>query len=256
MTSSHPNGPAIVLVQGSFQLPDVYSKLAEALRDCGYQVFQPPMPSLMMSNKPDFVLKSLETDALAVRSKIIELVDAKRTVFVVMHSYGGLVGTEAVTEDLTAAHRQSQGEEGGVVHLFYFAAFILSKGQSVLNTFGNSPNHDVKPDGRFVLKNAAEVLYHDLPAKEAERWASRLLYQAPKVQEYALTNEAFRFVPSTYLVCEKDRGPPPQYQHMFGTKAGSKILSMQCGHSPMLSHTSELTEMIVQAIKSVDGGSR
>lgn len=136
------------------------------------------------------------------------------------------------------------------VHLFYFAAFILSEGQSVLGVFGESPNNDIKPNGRFTIKNSAEILYNDLPPAEAQYWESKIIDQSYAVQEYKMTNEAYRFVPSTYVVCENDRGPPPQYQEMFGATAGSRILKMSSGHSPMLSQTAELAQIIDSVARS------
>jgi hypothetical protein len=65
-------------------------------------------------------------------------------VVVVMHSYGGLVGSNAVTMELSFSHREASGMPGGVVRLFYLAAFVLGEGQSALGTFGESPNNDVK----------------------------------------------------------------------------------------------------------------
>ncbi|KAK9414555.1 putative catalytic protein [Seiridium unicorne] len=246
--------PTIVLVQGSFQLPDVYYRLRDALRGYGYSVNQPPLPSLNGQDKPDFASKSLTDDALSVRSEIKRLVEAGETVVLVMHSYGGLVGSEAVTEDLSFAQRRPNGLHGGFVHLFYFAAFILSKGQSVLGVFGGSANNDVKPDGRFTLSESANLLYHDLPEQEAQYWQSKIIDQSYAVQQTEITNEAYRFVSSTYVVCEADRGPPPQYQKMFGTIAGSETQSINSGHSPMLSHPLELAKMIDQATKAAVKG--
>lgn len=141
------------------------------------------------------------------------------------------------------------------VHLFYFAAFILSEGQSVLGVFGESPNNDVKPDGRFTIKDSANILYHDLPPAEAKEWESKIIDQSYAVQKTQITNEAFRHVPSTYVVCENDRGPPPMYQEKFGETAGSKIQKISSGHSPMLSHTEDLTGMIDEVVRSVVEGS-
>lgn len=141
------------------------------------------------------------------------------------------------------------------MHLFYVAAFILTQGQSVLGVFGESSNNEVKPDGRFTIKNSADILYHDLPAAEAQYWESKIIDQSYAVQETKMTNEAFRFVPSTYVVCENDRGPPPQYQEMFGANAGANMQKISSGHSPMLSHTSELADMIDSTVRSVVAGS-
>ncbi|KAF7540215.1 hypothetical protein G7054_g1601 [Neopestalotiopsis clavispora] len=233
--------PDIVLVQGSFQLPEVYYKLADTLRTAGYTVHQPILPTL---TEPDLASKTLSDDALAIQTVVQSLVEVGKRVVVAMHSYGGLVGSEAIVKDLSFDQRQSDGRPGGVAHLFYFAAFILTEGQSVLGVFGESPNNEVKPNGRFTIKNAAEILYNDLPQEEALSWQSKIIDQSYAVQEYKMTNEAYRFIPSTYAVCEDDRGPPPQYQEMFGSTAGSKIIKINSGHSPMLSHTSELAQMI------------
>lgn len=103
--------PAIVLVQGSFQLPEVYHKLADALRALGYEVHQPTLPSL---TEPELASKTIGDDASAVRFQVQTLVDEGKTVVVVMHSYGGLVGSEAVLKDLSFDQRKSNGLSGGV----------------------------------------------------------------------------------------------------------------------------------------------
>jgi hypothetical protein len=61
-----------------------------------------------------------------------------------MHSYGGLVGSNAISKELSFAYRKQAGLLGGVIHLHYIAAFVLDVGQTVLGTFGESPNNDVK----------------------------------------------------------------------------------------------------------------
>ncbi|KAJ3575304.1 hypothetical protein NPX13_g4071 [Xylaria arbuscula] len=247
--------PALVLVQGSFQLPEVYYKLSDALRAVGYRVEQPPLPSLTDHDKPDFASKSLTDDALVIRSKVTELVEEGETVVMVMHSYGGLVGSEAVTKDLSFRATEVS-RSCWWLHLFYFAAFILTEGQSVRSTFGESSNDLVKPNGRFALKNTAEILYHDLPTTEAQYWESKTIDQSYAVLNTAITNEGFRYVRSTYVVCENDRGPPPQYQEIFGKTAGSDVIRLNSGHSPMLSHTEKLVEMINTAVQSAMEGKR
>lgn len=54
-----------------------------------------------------------------------------------MHSYGDLVGSEAVTEELTRAYRKQQGLPGGVTRLFYIAAFIMDVGETIVGRFGD-----------------------------------------------------------------------------------------------------------------------
>ncbi|KAL8754281.1 MAG: hypothetical protein Q9199_004455 [Rusavskia elegans] len=136
--------PVILLVQGSFQSPVVYQQLAQSLYALGFVTIHPRLPSCTNTDDPDFPKTTLVDDALAIRLELILQVEYEgKTVLVAMHSYGGLVGSEAIPEDLSFTKRQSLGLPGGVVHLFYFCAFLLDKGQSVLGTFGESPANDV-----------------------------------------------------------------------------------------------------------------
>lgn len=50
-----------------------------------------------------------------------------------MYSHGGLVGSEAAAEELSYSKRRAPGLTGGIVHLFFYSVFMLSKGQSVLS---------------------------------------------------------------------------------------------------------------------------
>ena len=135
----------ILFVQGSFQIPQVYDKLTQGLESQGYPTLHPSLPSCSDTESVDFPQRSLVDDAATIRTALDRLVKQEgKAVLLVMHSYGGLVGSEAVTEELSYSKRQDQGLPGGVIHLFFYAAFLLKEGQSVLGAFGESPNNDVK----------------------------------------------------------------------------------------------------------------
>ncbi|KAL8732131.1 MAG: hypothetical protein Q9181_004046 [Wetmoreana brouardii] len=238
--------PTVVLVQGSFQIPQVYGKLVDGLAALGYPILHPPLPSCSDTDSPEFAQKSLDDDASAIRSEIIRQVEHEgKTVVVVMHSYGGLVGCQAITEDLSYSERRAQGLSGGVIHLFFYSAFLLDKGQSVLEVFGESPNTDVKPDGRSYILHGETTLYNDLPSSEAASWASKLVAQSYRVQSTKLTRTAaWHFVPSTYLICENDQAVPPPFQETFATTAKAHIERCDSGHSAQLSQPQLLVRKI------------
>lgn len=237
--------PTIVLVQGSFQIRKVYDKLVAGLGAHGYHTIHPELPTCSNTDSTDFPKLSLVDDALAIRTELTRLIEYEgKTVVLVMHSYGGLVGSEATTEELSFANRQARGLPGGVVHLFLYSAFLLNQGQSVLSAFGESPNNDVRPDGRFYMMHGEEKLYGDLPASEASLWASRMIPQSYLVQTTKLTRAAWRYIPSTYLICENDKAAPPQYQEMFAASAKAHVEKCSSGHSPHLSQP----EMLVQKV--------
>ena len=98
-----------------------------------------------------------------------------------------------------------------------------------------------------MIQNGDQTLYNDLPPSVASFWASRLVVQSYKVQTTELTHAAWRYVPSTYLICENDQAAPPQYQGMFAATAGAHIERCSSGHSPHLSQP----EMLVGKIHDV-----
>lgn len=105
-------------------------------------------------------------------------------------------------------------------------------------------------DGRCTIKNGAKTLYNDIPEAEAQYWESQLLYQSYAVQTTKLTRAAYNYVPSTYLVCERDATAPVQVQEMFAASVKAKeILRMDTGHAPMLSRPTELAALIDETIK-------
>ena len=179
--------PTIVLVQGSFQIRKVYDKLTAGLVAQGYHTVHPELPTCSNTESTDFPKLSLVDDALAIRTELTRLIEYEgKTVVVVMHSYGGLVGSEATTEELSFAKRQAQGLPGGVIHLFLYSAFLLNEGQSVLSAFGESPNNDVRVSTLGIFfpflysqKLARRPLLHDA-------WRGKALRRPPSPRGIAV----------------------------------------------------------------------
>ena len=132
--------PTIVLVQGPFQIQDGYSKSVQSLVDRGNPTIFPPLPSCSNTDRTKFPQVSPVDGALAICTELIGQLEYEGKDFVlVMHSYVGLVGSEAIAEYLTWAKRRAQGLPGRVVHLNLYAASLLNEVQSVLSASSVSP---------------------------------------------------------------------------------------------------------------------
>ncbi|PYH93603.1 alpha/beta-hydrolase [Aspergillus ellipticus CBS 707.79] len=234
--------PSVMLVQGSSQTPLVYSKLVTGLRDLNYPVIHPPPPSCSDVDASDFAARTMEDDARTITEALEQLIEEEKFIVVVMHSYGGIVGSTAIPRSLTHASRQKEGKAGGVLHIFYYAAFVLPRGVSVKETFGESPNNEVG------VCNGARTLYSDLPDAAAAWWESRLTPQSYLVQTTPTTRAAYEYLPSTYLICEEDQAVPVQFQERFAELARAEIDRCSAGHSPMLSQPDMLVGKIAAVV--------
>jgi pimeloyl-ACP methyl ester carboxylesterase len=99
------------------------------------------------------------------------------------------------------------------------------------------------------MKNGAQTIYNDLPASEASLWESRMIAQSYAVQRTEMTRAAYKYIPSTYLICENDQAAPARYQEMFAKMANSHVERCDSGHSPMLSQTETLVQKIIEAVE-------
>lgn len=65
-----------------------------------------------------------------MRDTTTSLADNGKEIVALMHSYGGVVGTEALY-DTSISSRAKIGLKGGVKRLVYMSAFVPQKGQSL-----------------------------------------------------------------------------------------------------------------------------
>jgi pimeloyl-ACP methyl ester carboxylesterase len=64
------------------------------------------------------------------------------------------------------------------------------------------------------------------------------------VQKSEIEVTAYKYIPSTYVVCEDDKAAPPQYQDMFADAAGAKVIKLASDHMPMLSQPDALVNRL------------
>ena len=240
--------PTIVLLQGTFQLPEVYYNFAKLIESRGFPVVQPEFPSLNQAD-PNLASRDLTNDVAVVEAAIRCIIEEhNNTVIIVMHSYGGLVGAESVPEELTVTSRQQKGLAGGVKHLFYFTAFVMELGRSVFDTIGNSTQQN-SFDGLFVMKDPLAKLYSDLPPLEAKCLAAKVIPQSAAVLKTPMKRAAWRYLPSTFVKCTEDRAILPPVQDAFIKIAGSTVKTIDSGHSAFLSHPQEVVALLEEVAK-------
>lgn len=156
------------------------------------------------------------------------------------HSYGGAVVSEAF-EQVDALST-----------MIFVAAFMLEPGQTSadanrLTTTG--PEHMPVRDGDYtrVTPAAARYLYYgDASPAQAEAATQRMTPEHIGTTKSAVQAAAWRRVPSTYIVTERDAAVSPAAQRLMADNATWQE-SLDSDHSPMLSHPRQLADLIVRA---------
>lgn len=134
--------PTIVLVHGAWHNPSCWDEVRKHLEEHSYPTVAVHLPSAGR-NPP--VTSHLE-DTAVVRKELERLIVSEgKEVILVMHSYGGVAGSGAVS-GLEKAGRE---DKGGVTQCIFITAFLVPKGSSLLGMFDNQFPPYLEVDVRF-----------------------------------------------------------------------------------------------------------
>jgi pimeloyl-ACP methyl ester carboxylesterase len=156
---------------------------------------------------------------------------------VVAHSYGGIVTTEAAA-----------GVEA-VRHLLLVSSYLPEVGQSLSSFSGEEPAPflEIDPEGGTLTVRAdalAETFLQDCDAEIQREATNRTARQSLAVLEQPVRSATWQHVPSTYLLCAKDRGTPAERQREFAARADS-VVELDAGHHPFLSQPTAVRDLIL-----------
>ncbi|MFB6893994.1 alpha/beta fold hydrolase [Kitasatospora sp. NPDC056327] len=213
-----------------------WHRTAGLLRERGVPSEAPALPSCGEAGVPAGTGgPGLPEDVAAVR-RVLEAVDGPTVV--VAHSYGGIVTAEA------AAGIDS------VRHLLLVAGYLPEEGQSLADfgTGSPSPFLDVDPGaGTFGVDpgRLVDTFLQDCAPGVQEQAAEHLARQSLHAAGQPVGAAAWQQVPSTYLVCARDRGTPPERQREFARRAGA-VVELDAGHHPFLSRPAEVRDLLLR----------
>jgi pimeloyl-ACP methyl ester carboxylesterase len=187
------------------------------------------------SSGPDVTaLGDLDADVAAVTAVLDDVPGPK---ILLGHSYGGLPVTQA------AAGRED------VVHLVYVCAFMLDAGVSLIDAAGGQPVSwwRLSEDGTWMTPDRPEeVFYSDCPPAVAATAVAQLQPQSLSSCRQPLQAAAWKTIPSTYIVADRDPELPQFVQEGMATGRASRVKHIDAGHSPFLSRPGELAAMVAE----------
>ena len=165
-------------------------------------------------------------------------------VHLVGHSYGGVVITEA-------------GNHPKVAGLVYVTAFAPDKGESVSSLIANpAPGAPVPPilppqDGYLSLDKAkfAASFAADVGAEKAAFMADSQVPWGVDALSGAVSDPAWKYKPSWYLVATDDKMIPVPAQRFMSKRAGSKVVEYGGSHAIYVSKPKEVAALIERAAR-------
>ena len=160
---SHSNEkPTVLLIHGAWHNTSCWNPIRAELKKLAY-----PTEVVPLKSSGNAVTTHLEDTAIIREALESLIVSEGKAVILVMHSYGGVAGTNAV-HGLEAAARHEKGEKGGIIHCLFIAAFLVPRGNSLIGMFPEAPPYLYPDVGHCIdpiVLNYLNVLadrYHSL----------------------------------------------------------------------------------------------
>jgi pimeloyl-ACP methyl ester carboxylesterase len=147
--------PSILLITGSFGLPEFYDDVVNPVAAKGYEIRALHSPSVGLKTGPrPGAPPSMYDDAAFIAKETEKLADEGKDVLLIAHSYGGVPTTQS-TKGLSKEERSRLGKKGGVVKLAYVTCLVPPVGTNAAGLLTDIPAEnrvDLKIDVRsFVL---------------------------------------------------------------------------------------------------------
>jgi pimeloyl-ACP methyl ester carboxylesterase len=116
-----------LFISGGLNDSSPWNPLRQVLAKHNYPTAVVELPSIT----PSQPLEDFTPDVLAIRTAVQALIEEGKDVIVVMHSYSGFPGSEALLGQ-SKKEREERGNERGVVRLVYIMAFMLPEGMELV----------------------------------------------------------------------------------------------------------------------------
>ncbi|DAA72706.1 TPA_exp: Uncharacterized protein A8136_5941 [Trichophyton benhamiae CBS 112371] len=247
--------PTIALVPGAWHTPAHYEEFLAIFEKAGYPTACLQLPGVDSAAPKD---ETVASNAAYLREKLLlPLLDDGKNVVLVMHSFGGCVGSVAAA----GLSKKDRGSSGGVVGLIFIAGFLAKESMSLFDALGGKFDDFVNVDettGQLTLDNPTDVLFHDVPGDVAAKAAGQLKQQALSVLKSsssapAWQEEFYNGGRRGYIRATQDRCVPAAIQTMMLDKSGLdwNIKDIETSHSPYLSHPQETFDIINGMITAI-----
>ncbi|KAF5540645.1 hypothetical protein FPHYL_12009 [Fusarium phyllophilum] len=246
--------PHVVIVPASFAPPSLYSKLVQSLAQYALETTVIDLPSVGF--RGTLPAASMEEDAQYIKTVTTKLADDGHEIILVMHSYGGICGTES-TAGVSKTERQAAREIGGIVHLVYISSPVPEIGGSVKTMMGDNMPHYMKVEEEYLIsepEGCASVNFSDLPKAEALPYPKQMTAHSALSFAGPLQNAGYLNIPVAYIVCEKDISVSPAIQRsvidMISEKSGREVVTFSCvsGHFPTVSIPGKIASFINKVV--------
>ncbi|CAG8950319.1 hypothetical protein HYFRA_00006812 [Hymenoscyphus fraxineus] len=246
--------PTFICVHGAWHTSSCWDEVKSLLEAQGYECICPDLPTTNSNPPKDDFTEDVEM----IRSTVEKLVNDGKHVILVTHSYSGVPGGQAL-KGLDKPSCEKRGIKGGVIRLVYIASFMVPEGfQNSTKGTRDGMAESMKTDFQAGIitvgpEDAKALFYQDIPDETVAELSKDLKPQSIGCWWSTTNFAAWRYIPTTYVVCTKD-APTTVAAAEFLVRSAQEsenkvdtVIRREVGHSPFFSQPEWTAGMLRQA---------
>lgn len=240
----------IVFVPGHWHTLYHAKPLVTQLEKAGYGVTPHQLASVGLKDPaPTFA-----DDVNGIVSAVTKVVNAGKDVILVLHSYAGMPGSEAVNKfielDTPVAHASLS--RGVLRRVVYISAYMFPPGfvmDAKMFVADSDPMFSIdEGKGLTYFRDPYTGFFNDMNREDAQPFLDQLADTYYLGTGPCITSENYRSVPMLYIQTEKDQAMPLDRQ--VGISQGMPNTRLNTGHDPFISQTEAVAAIIGRVASS------
>lgn len=243
--------PTFVLIPGHWHTLSHLTPLISTLTSRGHLTTATQLHSVgLKPTRPTF-----SDDVCVIYAAVTRTLIAGSDVCLVLHSYAGMPGAEAVNRLISDGALEPCEGRGRVVKIVFIAAYTFPAGfvMDARAMMGpDNPGFTISPtpsSGGIEMTHMASpwhYFFNDLPLSAAKPFVDTLgptyyLGTGPKI-----SSDKWRKAPITALLCKRDNAVPGKKQEQIWKGMESEWID--AGHSPYVSRPEEVADILVRLV--------
>ncbi|KAK5125330.1 hypothetical protein LTR85_000439 [Meristemomyces frigidus] len=246
------SNPSVVAITGSWHTTAHAAPLISTLKAKGYSAQAHQLASVGLKERRPTFADDVEAIFAAVYSELV----AGRDVTLLLHSYAGMPGAEAINRLLAEKRLASQAEGGRdgrarLARVIFLAAYVFPIGfimDAAMMVGPENPNFTIDSDGMTCMANPRHTFFNDIASDdEAQQWVDKLEPGYCLGKGPVLSSDDWKTAaPVTAVLMKQDNAVPPARQEAIWQ--GHDSVWLEGSHTPYVSQPEKVANVIIEVI--------
>lgn len=232
----------IVFIPGHWHTLFFTRPLVASVEKLGHKI----TPSQLASVGRKILRPTFSDDVNGIRDAVLNVLEKGDDAILVLHSYAGMPGSEAVNQLIDLGVLETQGEKGNLRRIVYIAAYMFPAGfkMDAKMFIGDSdPMFSIDDNTGFThFSDPYTGFFNDMSREDAQPYIDQIGDTYYLGADPCITSENWRKAPLFYIQAERDQAMPIDRQ--VGISQGMPSVKLNTGHDPFVSRPDMIAEIL------------